>query len=233
MSASSGAIEYHAQLARDWEAKYAARRSFRARHKIVAALLAEAVRPGQRWLDAGCGTGHFSRQLAALGAHVIGIDGADSMVAAARSLGRIAGGELSYRTSSELAQLPEADGWFDGVLCSSVVEYLEEPERALAEFGRVTRRGGALVVSLPNARALIRRLHTVQFALTKALRREPTPRYWTHMRRMWTSTEAAAFVSAAGFEPRSIRAGGLGLGPEWLEGRLVWGPLLFVSAARR
>ena len=233
MKASSGAIAYHAELAGDWEARYTTRRSFRERHRILRALLEQAVEPGARWLDAGCGTGHFTREIAALGGRVTGVDGAEDMVAAARSLGAGDRGDVVYRTSTDLARLPDADGAFDGVLCSSVLEYLAEPERTLAEFGRVTRQGGALVLSLPNARALIRMVHAVQFAVTKVVLSEPTPGYWAHMTRMWTPAEAGSFVSAAGFEPRSIRAGGLGLGPAWLDRQPLWGPLLFVSAMKR
>ena len=227
------AIEYHAELARDWEDKYSARRSFRVRHTILEALLEGAVAPGARWLDAGCGTGHFSRLIARLGARVEGVDGADSMIAAARSLGPGTPGEVVYRTASDLAALPDADGSFDGVLCSSVLEYLVEPERVASEFARVTRSGGALIVTLPNAHAVVRRVQALQFAVTGAVFRQPSPAYWAHMKRMWSSSKARSFVGAAGFEPRSIRAGGLGLGPAWLDRQAFWGPLLFVSAVRR
>ena len=233
MRASSGAIEYHAGLAGDWERKYTARRSFRARGRRIASLIEGVVEPGARWLDAGCGSGHFSRQLASLGAHVSAVDGAEDMIAAARGLGAGAPGDVVYRTSGDLAHLPEPDGAFDGVLCSSVLEYLAEPEQALAEFARVTRGGGTLVVTLPNARALIRRVHALQFAVTKSVGREPAPAYWAHMKHMWTLAQAGSFVRAAGFEPSSIRAGGLGLGPAWLDEQTFWGPLLFVCAVRR
>ena len=119
------------------------------------------------------------------------------------------------------------------MLCSSVIEYLAEPERAMSEFRRVTRTGGALVITLPNARAMIRLLHAVQFAVTRATLDEPSPPYWAHMRRMWTPSEARAFVSAAGYDPKSIRAGGLGIGSAWLDRQTFWGPLLFVSAVKR
>jgi len=233
MMSGNAAVEYHAGLANAWEEKYSARRSFRMRHTILTALLEGVVKPGARWLDAGCGTGHFSRQIARLGAHVTGVDGAESMIAAARSLGEGAPGEVVYRRASDLTRMPDPDGDFDGVLCSSVMEYLAEPERAMSELRRVTRHGGALVVTLPNARALVRWVQAVQFAVTKATLRQPSPAYWAHMRRMWSPSEARTFVSAAGYELQSTRAGGLGIGPAWLDRQAFWGPLLFVSAVKR
>jgi 2-polyprenyl-6-hydroxyphenyl methylase/3-demethylubiquinone-9 3-methyltransferase len=233
LKSESDAIEYHAQLALDWEERYAARRSFRVRHAILAALLEKAVRPGERWLDAGCGTGHFSRQMARLGAHVTGVDGAESMITRARSLGADAPGSVVYREASDLSRLPDADGCFDGVLCSSVLEYLGEPERALSELRRVMRTGGALVVTLPNARAVVRRVLALQFAVTSAILKRPSPAYLAHIRHLWSPSEARSFVSAAGYDLQSLRAGGLGVGPAWLDRRSFWGPLLFVSARKR
>jgi 2-polyprenyl-6-hydroxyphenyl methylase/3-demethylubiquinone-9 3-methyltransferase len=233
LKSESDAIEYHAQLSLDWEERYTARRSFRVRHAILAALLEEAVRPGERWLDAGCGTGHFSRQIAKLGAHVTGVDGAESMITRARSLGADAPGSVVYREASDLSRLPDADGCFDGVLCSSVLEYLGEPERALSELRRVMRTGGALVVTLPNARAIVRRVLALQFAVTSAILNRPSPAYLAHIRHLWSPSEARSYVSAAGYDLQSLRAGGLGVGPAWLDRQSFWGPLLFVSARKR
>jgi len=226
------AVEHHAELARDWEGRYSTRRSFRERHRILTGLLEALVRPGAHWLDAGCGSGHFSRQLATLGARVTGVDGAEAMISVARSLGAGGGAEIVYRSWNDLTAIDEPDGAFDGVLCSSVIEYLPQPERALAEFHRVTRAGGALVVSVPNARALVRLAHAAEFAVTKAVLAEPRPAYWAHMKRMWTASEARALARDAGYEPRSIQAGGLGIGPAWLDRQPLWGPLLFVSAVK-
>jgi 2-polyprenyl-6-hydroxyphenyl methylase/3-demethylubiquinone-9 3-methyltransferase len=229
---AGGAIEYHAGLAREWEAKYAARRSFRARHRVLGALLADAVRPGAKWLDAGCGTGHFSRELARLGARVTGVDGAASMIEAARAYDASVASDIAYRVTGDLARLQEPDGAFDGILCSSVLEYLAEPNAALAEFRRVTRPGGALVVTLPNARALIRAAHSVQFAVTRATRSQPTPEYLAYVKHMWSPRAAGELVAAAGYAVQSLRPGGLGLGPAWLDRQPLWGPLLFVTARR-
>jgi SAM-dependent methyltransferase len=46
--------------------------------------------------------------------------------------------------------LPFASESFDAVLCFETVEHVAEPERLVAELGRVTRRGGSLILTTPN-----------------------------------------------------------------------------------
>ena len=43
-----------------------------------------AAKPGERILDVGCGTGHLTAQIAATGAHVVGIDASSAMIEQAR-----------------------------------------------------------------------------------------------------------------------------------------------------
>lgn len=105
-------------------------------------LLAAALRLGEgdELLDVGCGTGGFSRSLAAGGARVTGLDRAGAFLAVAREFGGVAWVE------GEADALPFADGSFDRVLLSLVLHQLGEPERGVAEAFRVLRPGGRVVV---------------------------------------------------------------------------------------
>jgi SAM-dependent methyltransferase len=47
-------------------------------------------------------------------------------------------------------EIPAEDGSFDTILCSDVLEHLEEPGRALAEAFRVLAPGGAAIFSVPH-----------------------------------------------------------------------------------
>lgn len=51
---------------------------------------------------------------------------------------------------NEKQTLPFDDGAFDAVLCALSVQYLQHPERVLAEFGRVLAPDGVVVVSFTN-----------------------------------------------------------------------------------
>jgi SAM-dependent methyltransferase len=62
-------------------------------------------------------------------------------------------------------RLPFADGSFDLIWCSEVIEHLHEPEFALQELRRVTKVGGLLVLTTPNSYAWLFRFIAL-FGLT-------------------------------------------------------------------
>jgi ubiquinone/menaquinone biosynthesis C-methylase UbiE len=110
------------------------------------ALLSPAL--GQRFADIGCGTGEDARLLAATvgpQGSVIGIDPSTTMLGVARARTIRRDLPLEFRVGDATA-LPLADGDVDGCRCERVFQHLDDPERALAEMVRVTRRGGRVVV---------------------------------------------------------------------------------------
>ncbi|NBE56754.1 class I SAM-dependent methyltransferase [Streptomyces boluensis] len=100
---------------------------------------------GHRILDAGCGSGPLSAALRDRGAEVTGIDSSAAMLALAR---RRLGADADLRLGDLREPLPFADGAFDGVVASLVLHYLEDWGPTLAEFRRVLRPGGRLIVSV-------------------------------------------------------------------------------------
>jgi 2-polyprenyl-6-hydroxyphenyl methylase/3-demethylubiquinone-9 3-methyltransferase len=69
-------------------------------------------------------------------------------------------GRLSFEHIETIAKLELADSSLDGILCSSVLEYMPDPNACLAEFARVLRLGGRLLVSVPNRNSVVRRSQT-------------------------------------------------------------------------
>lgn len=98
-----------------------------------------AVRPGQRILDAGCGTGGMARRLleAEPDAKVVLLDQSPSMLAAASDVS-------ARRVHGSLLSLPFANGAFDLALAVWSLETIPSPEVAIGELLRVTRQGGAV-----------------------------------------------------------------------------------------
>ncbi|MEV0701776.1 class I SAM-dependent methyltransferase [Saccharopolyspora sp. NPDC050389] len=114
--------------------------SLDARHSI--GLL--APKPGERILDAGCGTGRNLGAMLTAGASPQGLDFSAGMLAVARR----AHPEVPLFEADLQEALPFAAAEFDAVLCALLGEHLEEPARAVAEFHRVLRPGGRLVFSV-------------------------------------------------------------------------------------
>lgn len=99
----------------------------------------------QTVLDAGCGEGFVTRFLREQNADW-DLTGVDVSKAAIRYARRQSGADVQYEVG-DLYDLPFADGAFDTVLCSEVLEHLDRPAEALAEVRRVASR--AVVLSVP------------------------------------------------------------------------------------
>jgi len=98
-------------------------------------------------LDAGCGTGYLSNQLAAKGADVIGVDFSEKMIEIAREHYP----EIDFRTDSCGSLRTVEDGSCDRIASNYVLMDTPELEESVAAFYRVLRPGGvaALVFSHP------------------------------------------------------------------------------------
>jgi ubiquinone/menaquinone biosynthesis C-methylase UbiE len=93
-------------------------------------------------LDAACGTGRHAGHLAALGHTVIGVDSSPEMLAVARA--KVPGADFRV---GDLHQLPVPDQHADVVVCALALTHVPELAPVLAEFVRVMRPGGHLVIS--------------------------------------------------------------------------------------
>lgn len=93
-------------------------------------------------LDAACGTGRFTEQLAKAGHRVIGVDSSPDMLVRARE--RAPAAELRV---GDLHDLPLDDGEAGAVVCALALVHMADLAPVLAEFARVLRPGGHLVIS--------------------------------------------------------------------------------------
>jgi SAM-dependent methyltransferase len=98
----------------------------------------------KRVLDAGCGTGRYSRWLLDHGAEVIGFDGSPQMLEYAR--GKAGEADLRLHDLREPLDFLKDDS-VDLVLATLVMGYVEDWGPVLAEFRRVLRDDGALMMS--------------------------------------------------------------------------------------
>ena len=104
------------------------------------------IRPGDHILDVGCGVGATSCYLAKeMACTVIGVDLSERMVEQARerAVNEDLTKQVEFKTASVLA-LPFEDRQFDIDLCESVLTFVEDKGKAIAEFVRVTKPGGRI-----------------------------------------------------------------------------------------
>jgi len=99
-------------------------------------------------LDIGCGTGYFSRQFSHNGLSVTGVDPASSMIEFAMTQN----GNVRYIIGDAL-RLPCTDNEFD--YCSAITSlcFINEPQEALWEMWRVSKKG--VVLGLLNRHSLL------------------------------------------------------------------------------
>jgi len=149
--------KFHDGLANSWNDSYQ-RGGFKKRLGFVRRFISPVVGPGQYWLDAGCGGGILTLELSKLGACGLAVDGSPEMIGAAiREVGPLSD-RFTFKRIVSISSIDVTDASFDGVLCSSVVEYVDSIDEVLFELNRVLKAGGKLILSVPNKNSLIRRI---------------------------------------------------------------------------
>ncbi|MEU0566967.1 class I SAM-dependent methyltransferase [Nonomuraea sp. NPDC005983] len=93
-------------------------------------------------LDAACGTGRMTAYLAGRGHRVRGVDGSPDMLERARQ--RVPQAEFRL---GDLSSLPVPDESVDLVVCSLALTHVPVLAPVLAEFARVLRPGGHVVIA--------------------------------------------------------------------------------------
>jgi len=113
------------------------------------------LREGDLVLDMGSGTGRHVLAACLRPCRVVGLDSdLDSLAVAARYVGLIdSWGVVKASATLMLGwcdRLPFADGSFDRVLCTEVLEHIPDDRATIREIMRVLRPGGTVAVSVPD-----------------------------------------------------------------------------------
>jgi 2-polyprenyl-6-hydroxyphenyl methylase/3-demethylubiquinone-9 3-methyltransferase len=192
------------RLAGTWsQAHYGPQGDMVARIARFANALESLVPASASILDYGCGTGDIAAALARRGYRVEARDWSAEMIAQARALH--AGSGVRFVAPADAPVLP-GDQSFDAVVCSSVLEYLDDLPECLRALAGTLKPGGWLIATVPSIRHPLRRreaLHRALMgsALLRALvrltpRRDTYELQWLSHNRLPLSDWAALFRAA-------------------------------------
>ncbi len=114
------------------------------------------VGPGATVIDVGCGAGRHSFEAYRRGADVIAFDhdaqeiqNVATMFEAMAAAGEAPAGARATAAVGDALALPYADGTFDCVIASEILEHVPADDAAIGELVRVLKVGGTLAVTVP------------------------------------------------------------------------------------
>lgn len=159
-----------------------------------------ALKPGERVLDVGCGTGVVTRLAAeSTGVTVTGLDMTPGMLEVAKS---VTPSDLSiewHQASADSMPLP--DEAYDAVLCQLSLQFFPDRPAALGEMRRVLTPGGRLVVNVPG------KMPRIFEIIDGALERQVGPEAAGFVRAVFSlhdADEVRALMSDAGFRDVAV-----------------------------
>lgn len=179
-------------------------RRIESRRLVTDAAILEAILACEprHVLDLGCGEGWLARALSARGPEVVGVDGSDRLIEAARAA---RGGRFLTLSYAELAADPERAGTGFDVIVANFSLLDDSPAALLSAMRRVVTKSGTLIVqtvhpvfatgSLP----YVDGWRTETFSAIPGQWREPMPWYFR------TLSSWAALFGQSGWTIREIR----------------------------
>jgi 2-polyprenyl-3-methyl-5-hydroxy-6-metoxy-1,4-benzoquinol methylase len=112
-------------------------------------VLKEKLPPQAEVLDVGCGNGVISRGLGEVGFRVKGIDISEKTIEKAKALNKFPNVVFEVCSAEQLVANNQR---YHAIICSEVLEHLENPGKLLAVLHEVLHPEGVLIVTVPNGK---------------------------------------------------------------------------------
>ncbi len=192
-----------------------------------AAVRAARLRPGEHVVDVACGTGDLALAFSLAGAGcVTGVDFTNEMLLIARGKVRAARHVVPRYLCGDALHLPVASGCADVVSIAFGIRNVADPAAAVAEFHRILRPGGRLVIlefSTPSASPLRQMYHfyfkRIMPRTAAFIARDRTGAYRYLPRSVDTflgRTQMVDLIAGAGFEQTSMTSLTMGIAVVYL-----------------
>jgi SAM-dependent methyltransferase len=176
-----------------------------ARRRVRVVLEYLDIGPGDRVLDCGCGLGWFLKVIGEL--FRCSLFGTDYDVPRLRTASREMGARAPV-AASDILRLPYADGTFDKVVLSEVLEHVTDDLDSLLEVKRIVKPGGLIAITVPNHDypLLWDPVNWTRERLgLPPIREGFFGGLWTDHRRLYTRASIADLVRRAGLEVEDTR----------------------------
>jgi len=139
-----GVREGYAEWAKQYDGEAQANPLIALEEPVTLEVVGEVA--GVDVLDAACGTGRYALRLAEAGARLCGVDASGEMLAHAQRKANERGLSVDLR-QADLRALPFDDESFDLVISALALCHVPDLRPVMAEFARVLRPGGRLLIS--------------------------------------------------------------------------------------
>lgn len=188
-------IDFHSNIAKEFAQKYQKNKNLKQRAELWEKLIFQFLPKEGLVLDAGCGPGQISEAVKEkTNCSLIGVDGSDEMIQLCRERFQQASHFSFEKTTLPHGLKKLETNHFQGILSSSVLEYIPEYEIQLQEFYRLLTPDGKLILSVPNKNSLFRVLERFSFKLIKK------PHYLNFAINQFSKNSICKILQQIGFE---------------------------------
>ena len=158
------AISWHSEIAQQFNDKYQNKQNFIDRYALLTTLIEKYSDAHSLVFDLGCGSGNLALFASDRNCQTIGFDASHDMLKIARQ-------KMAARTTLEFIHADFYDiakqisQQADLIICSSVIEYLDDIELAFSQLRNLVKDNGTIIFTLPNIASIYRKLERMAYRL--------------------------------------------------------------------
>jgi 2-polyprenyl-3-methyl-5-hydroxy-6-metoxy-1,4-benzoquinol methylase len=188
-------VKYHSKVSRSFDENYTLKSNFSERLSIWEDIIKRYSKPKSLALDAGCGSGVLTKILSQHNNYSIGIEPSEEMLVLARSKkNKYNLNNIKFIKSNIEDYVPSPHEKFDMVVCSSVLEYVDDFKKNFSILCNLLNENGVIIFSLPNGVSFYRNLESFLSSVFGY------PRYFSLVKNLFAIEKTSSLLSELQFE---------------------------------